>query len=281
MSKKYRRLIAFDFDGVLSKNPYYKWPLDGVDFSLILEAQERGYAAAVMTCNDVGQVAAELRRHGISALADPHMLRSSWHAPRQVLVTGRKLAAHAYVDDRAIHYRFGQDTSLVWDEIDYRSGFKHCSLGHRHWGRHGAAGLLIFNVGDDEEVRFLLQERSAGVQYGGTWSTPGGAMHPGENPVNAAAREFQEELGIVPGLLAKYRTTLTSDHGGWAYHTILAESGTMFELPKTGSGSTEWESAGTRWVTMKEMEDLPLHPGFDTLLPQVSAAVMALMSLKY
>ena len=65
MSKRQRATrgtVAFDFDGVLSKGANYHWPLTGLDLTLIREAQDRGYAVAVMTCNDVNLVAAELRR---------------------------------------------------------------------------------------------------------------------------------------------------------------------------------------------------------------------------
>src|SRR5947209_4802578 len=102
----WRELVCFDFDGVLSEGRGYHWPLTGLDTGLITEAHERGYAAAVMTCNDVERVARELRRHKIDAIADPHMTHMNWtggKTGRQVLVTGRKLAAKFYVDDRNIN----------------------------------------------------------------------------------------------------------------------------------------------------------------------------------
>ena len=41
--------------------------------------------------------------------------------------------------------------------------------GRRHWGEHGAAGLLAYHVGDDA-IRYLLQKRSLHTHGGGTWS---------------------------------------------------------------------------------------------------------------
>ena len=50
------------------------------------------------------------------------------------------------------------------------NGWVVCSLGHRHWGRFGAAGILIT---DGDAV--VLQHRAAWTHEGGTWAVPGGA----------------------------------------------------------------------------------------------------------
>jgi 8-oxo-dGTP diphosphatase len=49
----------------------------------------------------------------------------------------------------------------------------------------------------DEAGRVLMQQRSAGGVHGGLWEFPGGKLELGESPEQAAARELQEELGIV------------------------------------------------------------------------------------
>lgn len=53
-----------------------------------------------------------------------------------------------------------------------------------------AAGVLFF----DEDGRVLLVRPS----YKPGWDIPGGYLHPGETPSEAAAREVSEELGIKP-----------------------------------------------------------------------------------
>jgi 8-oxo-dGTP pyrophosphatase MutT (NUDIX family) len=53
-----------------------------------------------------------------------------------------------------------------------------------------AAGALFF----DKAGRVLLVKPT----YKPGWEIPGGYMHPGETPSEAAAREVQEELGITP-----------------------------------------------------------------------------------
>jgi hypothetical protein len=113
-----RGTIVFDFDGVLSEGAEYHWPLTGLDLTLIREAHERGYAVAVMTCNDVGRVADELTRYGVVAFADHEMAYQYWHNPGLVLVTGRKVCADLYVDDKAVRYRYGEPVSMVFDALE-------------------------------------------------------------------------------------------------------------------------------------------------------------------
>ena len=56
----------------------------------------------------------------------------------------------------------------------------YCGCGERHWGRYGAAGLLLTDPG---RTGVVLQKRSRMVHYGGTWSVPGGAIEGLEDPV--------------------------------------------------------------------------------------------------
>ena len=90
-------------------------------------------------------------------------------------------------------------------------GWTTCALGHRHWGRAGAAGLLVHRDGaGGPEV--LLQHRAEWSHHGGTWGTPGGALHADEDAATGALREVCEELGLalspidVLGRLPDYRS---------------------------------------------------------------------------
>ena len=64
------------------------------------------------------------------------------------------------------------------------NGWVVCALGHRHWGRFGAAGLLL-----TDGRRVLLQHRAAWTHEGDTWAVPGGARDSHEDPITAALRE--------------------------------------------------------------------------------------------
>ena len=82
-------------------------------------------------------------------------------------------------------------------------------------------------------------------------------MEHGESPESAALREATEELGRLPGGL-RHHHTFTDDHGGWAYHTVVMDSPSQFDLPRNRT----WESGGHGWFTPGQMHELPLHPGF-------------------
>ena len=47
-----------------------------------------------------------------------------------------------------------------------------------------------------DDGRVLLAERPEGKPWAGYWEFPGGKFEPGENPVQALARELHEELGV-------------------------------------------------------------------------------------
>jgi HK97 family phage portal protein len=130
-----------------------------------------------------------------------------------------------------------------------------CADGHRHWGAGGAAGVLVRNVDEDGETRYLLQLRSMGVQHGGTWSTPGGAMHLGEAPEEAGMREALEELGDLPDL--EPAEVFTDEHGGWAYHTVVLDAPELF-----ATRNADREGLATGWFTAEEIAKLRLHPSF-------------------
>jgi 8-oxo-dGTP diphosphatase len=134
-------------------------------------------------------------------------------------------------------------------------GWTTCALGHRHWGLAGAAGLLLHRPGPDG-VEVLLQLRVEWSHHGGTWGTPGGALHRWESAAEGALREAGEELGlrrddVVLGVES------VDDHGGWSYTTVVGWAARAFPAPELTA-----ESLAVDWVTVEGMRDLPLHPGF-------------------
>jgi 8-oxo-dGTP diphosphatase len=100
------------------------------------------------------------------------------------------------------------------------NGWAHCALGHRHWGRFGAAGVLI-----TDGARVILQHRAIWTHEGGTWAVPGGARDSNENVIAAALREVAEETTLDPGDLVPF-DEWSDDHGGWSYTTVLATTRT-------------------------------------------------------
>ncbi|WP_299954817.1 NUDIX domain-containing protein [uncultured Modestobacter sp.] len=139
-------------------------------------------------------------------------------------------------------------------------GWTTCALGHRHWGLAGAAGLLLHRPGGTgPEV--LLQLRVEWSHHGGTWGTPGGALHPRESPADGALREAGEELGLRRADVVLGRESV-DDHGGWRYTTVLATPAGPLEPADLALNE---ESVGVGWFGL---DDLPeLHPGFAASLP--------------
>ena len=125
-----------------------------------------------------------------------------------------------------------------------------CAHGHAHWGRRGAAGLLVADRG-----RVLLQLRAGWSHQGGTWSIPGGARERGESAVTAALREAAEELGIDSRAVG-VRASYVAECGGWTYETVLA----VAEEPLHVEHRSETQQHA--WVEPEQVGDLPLHPAF-------------------
>ncbi len=130
-------------------------------------------------------------------------------------------------------------------------GWVECSCGQRHWGRFGAAGLLVSHAG-----RVLLQHRAPWSHHGDTWGVPGGARRSDEDALTAALREAKEEAGVDADVVTPYVSVL-DDHGPWSYTTVLARTDHEFTAL-----ATDPESVQLQWVSTDEVPHLPLHPAF-------------------
>lgn len=158
-----------------------------------------------------------------------------------------------------------------------------CRCGHRHWGLHGAAGLLLVRrvepAGDGRHDaapdgtdparpaahEVVLQHRVGWSHHGGTWGVPGGALAPGEDAVTGALREAAEEAGIDPAGL-EVVTTRVLDHVDWSYTTVVARvTGPQHPRP------TDGESEAIAWVATDAVADLPLLPAFADAWPALRA----------
>lgn len=143
-------------------------------------------------------------------------------------------------------------------------GWTTCALGHRHWGRAGAAGLFLHRDGaDGPEV--LLQHRAAWSHHGGTWGTPGGALHEGESAEDGALREVREELGLLPYDVVLGAASV-DDHGGWSYTTVLARPARSIEASDL---RLDGESDGVAWVPWAGLGEVDLHPGLAASLERL------------
>lgn len=142
--------------------------------------------------------------------------------------------------------------------------FVNCRCGARHWGRRGAAGLLLT---DDDRTGVVLQKRSARVHQGGTWGVPGGAIEPGEDPVTAALREAHEESGVEAADVRVVGTVLGTDHVDWRYTYVVGVAERPEVAALAAAGVARWEADLTTWVDLDHVEGLRLHPGLRTDWP--------------
>jgi 8-oxo-dGTP pyrophosphatase MutT (NUDIX family) len=143
-------------------------------------------------------------------------------------------------------------------------GWTTCAQGHRHWGRAGAAGILLHRDGD-QGPEVLLQHRAEWSHHGGTWGTPGGALHDGEPVEDGALREVREELGLLPDDVVLGARSV-DDHGGWAYTTVLARATRPIEPEDL---RLDGESTGVAWLPVAGLEEVALHPGLASSLARL------------
>lgn len=282
----FHRSIAYDWDGVISRNPHWAPVYETVDTQLIEDAHERRMAVVVMTCSPVEQVAKYLRSCGFKVFADHKLsVHGDWHGGddgRRILVTNRKVyGVVAYVDDKALQYDYDVEPVEVWREIERRNGFALCQAGQpHHWGPDGAAGVLPWTV-ILGRAYVLLSERAAGVQEGGCWSTIGGALDAGETATQGAFREMREEvagIATVEGATVTAERDVPCQHGcGWSYATLSVHVPNAGALPPVGiaKGHSAWENRSVRWVALDEVASLSLHSGFAAAWPELCEQIEA------
>jgi 8-oxo-dGTP diphosphatase len=149
------------------------------------------------------------------------------------------------------------------------NGWVTCGQGHRHWGLFGAAGILVYvpHPTDQALSLVLLQRRAGWAHQGGTWALPGGAMDSEETPAETALREADEEVMLDPKLVVP-RGMYSAEHGGWAYHTVLAQAAEPVRVV-----SDSYESDEAVWLAAAEVGLLDLHPGFAAAWPVLREAL--------
>ncbi len=133
---------------------------------------------------------------------------------------------------------------------------------------HGAAGLLLVR-----DSMVLLQHRAPWVHNGDTWGIPGGARDSHEDVIAGALREAVEETGLDPSLVTPV-VVHEDNHGNWKYDTVIASAAATLIAHEVNDESYE-----VRWVQIKDITELNLHPSFAASWPKVKELLSKLDDL--
>lgn len=136
--------------------------------------------------------------------------------------------------------------------------------GVRHWGKFGAAGLLLRAPIAAGGVAVLLQHRAPWSHQGGTWALPGGARDSDETAVHAAVREADEEAGIkATDIQVRAERVTAVAPSGWTYITVIADADKPLPV------EPNMESVELAWVPEHEVDQRPLHAAFAAAWPDL------------
>lgn len=92
--------------------------------------------------------------------------------------------------------------------------------------RHDGSVVLL-PIADDGRVLLVRQYRYAADRF--LWELPAGSLEVGEDPDVAAARECQEELGLIPGSLERLLTLYPTP--GFCTETMTYYRATRLRTP--------------------------------------------------
>jgi 8-oxo-dGTP pyrophosphatase MutT (NUDIX family) len=151
------------------------------------------------------------------------------------------------------------------------------------------AGVILFCPATQ---RILLVRRSSDItSWPLTWAGVGGAMEPGETPVQTARREVQEEIGYnihgpmtllyvwknpnLEAILKKKKAGYYSGEVSSSKPPFIAYYNFMAEVPLEFEPALNWENDQSGWFDPFINLPKPLHPGIKELLPTLRSKLKA------
>lgn len=116
--------IGVDFDGVIHsyEHGWQDGTIYGTEIRGAFDALRSIMAQQpvfIFTTRNAQQVASWVReKSGIATTIDPDRNVTFWNTMGQILVTDRKLAAVAYIDDRAVRFHTWDNTMQILTNLD-------------------------------------------------------------------------------------------------------------------------------------------------------------------
>jgi predicted NUDIX family NTP pyrophosphohydrolase len=118
-----------------------------------------------------------------------------------------------------------------------------------------SAGILVYRM-IGQEPQFLLGHPGGPLwarKDAGAWMIPKGLIEPGEAPLAAACREFEEETGLTPPTTLRALTPLRQAGGkivlGW-----LGERDLDLAMFKPGAFEMEWPPKSGKRASFPEVD---------------------------
>jgi len=105
----------------------------------------------------------------------------------------------------------------------------------------------------------------------GNWALPGGAVELGESVKGAVVRELQEECGLrvrPEKVLTVFDSITRDEEGRVRFHYVLVE---FLCVVIGGVLTTGTDSEESRWVSLTELEDLPMNQGTRSFIRKVAS----------
>ena len=120
-----------------------------------------------------------------------------------------------------------------------------------------SAGLLLYRrAGNNGDVEVLLAHPGGPfwqTRHEGAWTIPKGEIADGEEPLAAARREFQEEMGSLPAG-DPARLDPVKQPGGKVVHAFAMRSDFDVEELKSNTFTIEWPPRSGRFGSFPEVD---------------------------
>jgi 8-oxo-dGTP diphosphatase len=109
----------------------------------------------------------------------------------------------------------------------------------------------------EQDGRFLIGQRPAGVPLAGLWEFPGGKVEPGESPQQAVIRECREETGIEVLAVGEYPEHIEQ----YAHGCVRLRFFQCVPVPSCASPAPPF-----RWVAREQLSEYSFPKGNRQLL---------------